>query len=272
MSDSGVPSSALPHSLAAQAGEGDARDGDARSLATRNRLLETAGEEFGLHGFAGATIREICKRADANIAAVHYHFGDKAGLYAATLAHAREQSGPRPMGAGQGEPTWESLAALPPAIRLREFLLAMLRRVLDKNQPHWHTQLWLQEMVSPTRELDGVVRSSILPQWEGLRAIVRELTNLPDSDPRVWLSTCSIVAQVLLYKHGAAVMARLYAGSPAQPFSPDKAIHEAELRALAEHICAFSLGGLARLREQSPSQAHSCNPDLHPDLQKEDAC
>jgi TetR/AcrR family transcriptional regulator, regulator of cefoperazone and chloramphenicol sensitivity len=223
-------------------------EADPRSLATRQRLLETAGEHFGERGFAGATIREICKQAEANIAAVHYHFGDKAGLYAATLAHAREQSGPRVMGAAPGEMTWQQLSALPPGVRLHEFLLAMLRRVLDKGKPHWHTQLWLHEMVNPTRELDNVVDSSIRPQWEGLRAIVRELTGLPDSDERVWLSTCSIVAQVLLYKHGSAVMARLYAGSPAQAFSPDRPLHEHELRLLAQHICSFSLGGLARLR------------------------
>ncbi|MGQ9671001.1 MAG: TetR family transcriptional regulator, partial [Desulfosoma sp.] len=53
------------------------RDG----LATRARLLDAACDVFAEKGYRGARLADICRRAGANIAAVNYHFGDKASLY-----------------------------------------------------------------------------------------------------------------------------------------------------------------------------------------------
>ena len=50
-------------------------------LKTRQRVLETAVEVFAEHGFRKTTVRDICKRANANVAAINYHFRDKEGLH-----------------------------------------------------------------------------------------------------------------------------------------------------------------------------------------------
>src|ERR1700682_3996592 len=57
----------------------------AASDRTREKLLEVAGKVFAERGYQAATIREICVRAGANVAAVNYHFGDKLGLYTEIL-------------------------------------------------------------------------------------------------------------------------------------------------------------------------------------------
>lgn len=51
----------------------------------RERLLQEAMRLFGERGFDAVTTREICAAAGVNPGAIHYHFGDKDGLYAEVL-------------------------------------------------------------------------------------------------------------------------------------------------------------------------------------------
>ena len=62
-----------------------------RKLVTRERILEAAIEQFARHGFADATVRRIAKHADVSHAAIHWHFGNKASVYAETVRIAGER-------------------------------------------------------------------------------------------------------------------------------------------------------------------------------------
>lgn len=57
---------------------------------TRSRILDAAEKLFAKHGFDGASIRAICAEADANVAAVHYHFKSKEDLAMAIMARRME--------------------------------------------------------------------------------------------------------------------------------------------------------------------------------------
>lgn len=52
---------------------------------TRVRLLRAALQLFSERGFAQTSVRAIAEAAGTNVAAIAYHFGDKARLYTATF-------------------------------------------------------------------------------------------------------------------------------------------------------------------------------------------
>ena len=83
---------------------------------TRARLLEAAASASSASaGFKQVTVREICRAARANVAAVNYHFGDKLGLYREVLQaaiDAMRETNEAAREAGQGQPPEEQLRAL----------------------------------------------------------------------------------------------------------------------------------------------------------------
>jgi AcrR family transcriptional regulator len=57
---------------------------------TRTQILDAAERLFAEHGFRGASVRAITDLAGANLAAVAYHFGSKAGLLTAVIRRVVE--------------------------------------------------------------------------------------------------------------------------------------------------------------------------------------
>jgi AcrR family transcriptional regulator len=197
---------------------------------TRSRLLEAAGEVFAEKGFERATIREICARAGANVAAVNYHFDGKASLYASTLLHAHRECNLKTPPDG-GVP-----ATAAPRERLRGFIAAFMQRLLSPDRPAWLSRLMGREMVEPTGLIDELVRDGMRPLFELLKAIVRDLLPRGAAEERVQLAALSVVAQCVFYRHCAPVIKAMEKhGSPLPP-----------LERLAEHIFAFSVAALER--------------------------
>src|SRR6476620_10595716 len=120
---------------------------------TRRRLLEAAGEVFAEQGFRRATVREICARAGANIAAINYHYRDKERLYAEVMQSgvaSAIQIYPPDMGLEPG-------VAASPERRLHAFVRSLLYRLLGEGPHAWHGRLMLWEMIEPTGALDGLL-------------------------------------------------------------------------------------------------------------------
>jgi len=52
---------------------------------TRDDLLDVAEKHFAAYGYEGTSLRGIIKEANANVAAIAYHFGDKQDLFVAVV-------------------------------------------------------------------------------------------------------------------------------------------------------------------------------------------
>lgn len=159
---------------------------------TRQRLINAAGEIFAEHGFRAATVRDICSRAQANVAAVNYYFGDKMGLYIETVqaAHCGDpQTFPQDWPAGT-----------PAEEKLRLFLRRWLEQFLDERRPVWHARLMMREMAEPTEACAKLVEAYIRPMAGTLHDILRELMPESVSEEQRWLIGFSIVSQCLFYK------------------------------------------------------------------------
>src|ERR1700730_2632206 len=123
---------------------------------TEDRILKTAAQVFAEKGFKSATIREISRRAEVNIAAINYHFGDKERLYIESVknAHGNVMSGMR-------KPDWPD--GTPPVEQLTAFIHGFVTRLVDPNRPRWHAQLMMREMAQPTAACAVLVRDNIRP-------------------------------------------------------------------------------------------------------------
>jgi TetR/AcrR family transcriptional regulator, regulator of cefoperazone and chloramphenicol sensitivity len=204
------------------------------SLETRQRLLEAAGEIFAEQGFHNATVRDVCQRAGANIAAVNYHFGDKEGLYAAVLRYAHQCATEK----YSLEMVFASKSDVPAEQRLPMFVRSFLRHIFDEGQPAWHGKLMSREMREPTPALEMLVKEEIRPRAELLESIVRELLGRRAAPERVRLCARSIIGQCLFYHHAKPVIMRL---DPQQGFGPH------DMERVADHIIQFSLAALKHL-------------------------
>ena len=205
---------------------------------TRLRLLAAAGEVFAEQGFRRATVREICSRADANIAAVNYHFGDKEKLYANVLQHWLGEALKKYPPDGGLPPT------APPRDRLTAFIRSWLYRMLGEGMPAWHGKLMAREMSEPTAGFDFILAETIRPMSKRLTGIVRELLNPDISDRAAQDCAMSIAGQCCFYRHAHEMIRRLY---PGHELVPDQIDH------LARHITQFSLAAIAAYTEKKPS-------------------
>jgi len=197
---------------------------------TRRQLLEAAGEVFAECGFRDATVREICRRAGANIAAINYHFGDKETLYVEVLRYSHGK-------ALEKHPPLLGVAAdAPPEKKLRAFVHSLLLRIFDKGPTAWHGKLMSREMIEPSAALDLLVEERMRPMAGQLSKIVSEILNCPVNDDRIRLCSFSVVSQCVFYQHCRPVVSRL--------FPKQLPLDVAGIENLTDHITKFSLSAM----------------------------
>ena len=198
-----------------------------RDTETRDRLFKAAERLFADRGFKRVTVRDICRAARANVAAVNYHFGDKLGLYREVLQTAIDgmrATNDLARQAGEGQP---------PEEQLRRYIEIFVRRVLAPGVDTVH-KLITREMNDPTPALDALVEHGVRPRIEYLSGLIAEIIHCAPTDQRVLRCVASVQAQTLAYMPNP-IAARL--GLANKPTA-------ANLAEIAEHIAEFSLAGV----------------------------
>lgn len=196
---------------------------------TRHRLIRAAGEIISRKGYRAATVREICARAGANVAAVKYYFGGKKRLYEELLRYAFEE------GLRQYPPDAGLSEAPTPEDRLRAFVFSLLMRLHDEGRSSWFGKLMTREMFEPTEALEQILIKAIAPLSDQLQDIVADVARGRLDSRTARLCAVSIAAQCQHFYRARAVIARVY---------PDLRFDRRGLNELTEHILRFSLAAI----------------------------
>jgi AcrR family transcriptional regulator len=193
---------------------------------TRQRLLNAATEVFAEKGYEASTIREICGKAQANVALVNYHFGDKMELYSEVLLSLFRPPSGTPMPPFPADPE----------DGIRVIIRSMLEKAADQSdQASLRYRLMLHEYAHPSAATPRVVDLTLRPVYDLLRRFVGAVAGIdPDSD-QARMCTHSILGQVIHYSRSAPVVAALW---PALKMTPD------QRDMISTHIATMTLGHL----------------------------
>jgi len=205
-------------------------------LETRRKLLDAAGVIFAERGYHDTKTGDICRAAQANIAAVHYHFRSKEDIYVAAWRHEFERS------ISAYPPDGGIPADAPAEDRLRGHIQALVRRSTDPASRD--LDIAHREMANPTGLLAEVMHRAIEPLRRMHLELIRELLGPDAADQDVQLCEMSIHAQcVVSLMHEP--QRRLNPGDAQHPPPPWQRVDE---DILTEHIFRFSLAGLREVR------------------------
>ena len=168
-----------------------------RGERARTRLLVEAERIFSEKGYAASSTREICAAAGLNVAAIHYHFGGKDGLYREVLL------GPIRELASQFDGFDDP--ALPVREALRRMLGAFVGAVAEgaadgtaggrgAAHPTQGLRLHLREMVEPSPVYAATVAQHIVPHHQAMARMLARHIGLREADDDVHRLVFALVA------------------------------------------------------------------------------
>ena len=177
---------------------------------TRARLLQAALQLFSERGFAQTSVRAIAEAAGTNVAAIAYHFGDKARLYTATFYE--------PFGSGSDLiPVFAD-----PALTLQQALAAYFGGFLE---PLKHDDLVTQSLRLHVRELldpthvwpELIERECRAPHLALVEVLCRHMgvAEVDDDMHRLAFSLAGLVMQMWTQRDPLQAIAPQLAGSGA---------------------------------------------------------
>lgn len=179
----------------------------------------------------------ICERAEANAAAVNYHFGDKLGLYTEILKSS--------FGDEKLQLNGQQLLDMEPEAALSEFISRFFYGLLNSDGKQRHMRIMGHELSQPTPALPIVVEQIMRPQFTILTEIVSRIAGSRAESRATALAAHSVIAQVTQYVNAQLMLNLLLPKWPAGPGKNEETV---------AHIIKFSLGGLRALQGDAGKQ------------------
>ncbi|MCZ2496944.1 DUF1956 domain-containing protein [Xylophilus sp. Kf1] len=219
----------------------------ADSGATRERLLDNALRLFSERGFARTSTRALAEAAGANLAAIRYYFGDKAGLYRATFHELCNNCG-----ASVDFDRHPSLESLLPA-----YYDSFVEPLKQGERMQQAMRLYIREMLEPTEQWQ-TERERDARQHAGLVAALGRALGVRQADDdlhRLAIAIAGLGIQLMVARDLAA------SERPGLLASPEA------LDAWCERLVAFALAlvDAERVRRAAlPPSAPAFTPDPTP--------
>lgn len=147
---------------------------------TKQELLESATAAFAAQGYEGASVRGIAAAAQANQAAISYHFGGKEGLYREVLRRAIAVFDLDGLDAA-------AVADMDRTDAVYVFLQSQLTTLLRHDDISRSLRIFAWENLARTQVFREFVATERLPVMEVGAAIVRRY--LPDADAETLMTS-----------------------------------------------------------------------------------
>jgi AcrR family transcriptional regulator len=200
---------------------------------TRRKILEAACRLFAEKGYRGTTVAQICRMAQANIAAVNYHFGGKENLYQRAWRHVHDRL------VAQVPPDGGVASDRPAAERLRGRIRAGLQHAMLGDAVEF--KIIRNEMANPTGLLWQVIEDAIRPIRRAAQGILRELLGPHATDLDVELCEVCVIAPLMHLTHHRQAVKH-------EGLAP--IFREEMLEDMADHFTAFALAGIRETRRR----------------------
>ncbi len=169
---------------------------------TRQVLLDQAATVFAETGYEGASAREITRRADANAAAINYHFGSKASLYREVLKLAVSALGDASLLDGGAVETISREDAL------RLFIRQQVAPLLNHGQISRYLRIFSWETLDPTPIFLDFVATEKLPVMDFAERIVRRFLPAAASREEIAVATIWLTQQAAPFVRHFDALAR----------------------------------------------------------------
>ncbi|GAB3481393.1 CerR family C-terminal domain-containing protein [Polaromonas eurypsychrophila] len=159
----------------------------------RAHLLLTALRLFAEKGFSKTSTRDIAQAAGANVAAISYYFGDKAGLYRSVFTE--------PLGVPCDDISRYQPAHLSLREALEGFIAGFLEPLKQGDMAQQITRLHFREMLEPTGLWAEQINNNIKPAHVALTEVLGRhlrVTKIDDDVHRLAFSIAALAMQMFI--------------------------------------------------------------------------